>query len=79
MLDALQIADDPGDIRTRSLYEFFLDKGMTERAIQLRRGIIRRTEDKKIDRKSFNFPAKLKVFDAIDEKHSKKPGLGLYP
>ena len=77
MLDALQIADDPGDARTRSLYGFFLDKGMIERAIELRRGIIRRTEDKAIDKKSFNFPSLLKAFDEMDEKHSLKPGLGL--
>ena len=77
MLDALQIADDPGDARTRSLYGFFLDKEMIERAIELRRGIIRRTEDKAIDKKSFNFPSLLKAFDEMDEKHSLKPGLGL--
>lgn len=77
MLDALQIADDPGEDRTRSLYEFFLDKGMIERAKELRRGIIRRTEDKAIDKKSFGFPEKLKIFDKMDEKHSLKPGLGL--
>jgi hypothetical protein len=77
MLDALQIADDPGDARTRSLDAFFLDKGLTERAIELRRGIIRRTEDKAIDRKSFNFPALLKAFDEMDKQHSLEPGLGL--
>jgi hypothetical protein len=77
ILDALQIADDPGDSRTRSLYGIFLDKGMMERAIALRRGIVRRTEDKAIDKKSFNFPALLKVFDEMDEKHSLKPGLGV--
>jgi hypothetical protein len=77
MLDALQIADDPSDARTRSLYEFFLDKGMIDRAIVLRRGIIRRTEDKAIDKNSFNFPALLKAFDEMDEKHSLKPGLGI--
>jgi hypothetical protein len=77
MLDALQIADDPGDARTRSLYAFFLDKGLTERAIELRRGIIRRTEDKAIDKKSFNFPALLKAFDEMDKQHSLEPGLGL--
>jgi hypothetical protein len=77
MLDALQIADDPGDARTRSLYGFFLDKGMINRAKELRRGIIRRTEDKAIDKKSFGFPEKLKAFDEMDEKHSLKPGLGL--
>jgi hypothetical protein len=77
ILDALQIADDPGDPRTLSLYEFFLDKGMIERAIALRRGIIRRTEDKAIDRKSHNFPTLLKAFDEIDKKHSLKPGLGV--
>ena len=77
MLDALQIADDPSDARTRSLYAFFLDKGLTERAIELRRGIIRRTEDKNINRESFGFPEKLKAFDEMDKKHSLKPGLGL--
>jgi hypothetical protein len=77
MLDALQIADDPSDARTRSLYEFFLDKGLTERAIELRRGIIRRTEDKNINRESFGFPDKLKAFDEMDKQHSLKPGLGL--
>lgn len=77
LLDALQIADDPGDARTRSLYKFFLDKGMIERAVKLRRGIIRRMEDKAIDKKSFNFPSLLKAFDEMDEKHSLKPGLGL--
>ncbi len=77
LLDALQIADDPGDARTRSLYEFFLDKGMIERAVKLRRGIIRRTEDKAIDKKSFNFPEHLKRFDEMDKKHSLEPGLGL--
>ena len=76
MLDALQIADDPDDARTRSLYGFFLDKGLIERAIELRRGITRRTEDKAIDKASFNFPSLLKAFDEIDEKHSLKPGLG---
>jgi hypothetical protein len=76
MLDALQIADDPGDARTRSLYGFFLDKGLIERAIELRRGITRRTEDKAIDKASFNFPSLLKAFDEIDEKHPLKPGLG---
>jgi hypothetical protein len=76
MLDALQIADNPGDARTRSLYAFFLDKGLTERAIELRRGIVRRTEDKAIDKNSFNFPALLKAFDEIDKQHSLKPGLG---
>jgi hypothetical protein len=77
MLDALQIADDPGEARTRLLYEFFLDKGLMERAKELRRGIIRRTEDKAIDKKSFGFPEKLKLFDEIDRKHGLKPGLGL--
>ena len=77
MLDALQIADDPSDARTRSLYAFFLDKGLTERAIELRRGIIRRTEDKNINRESFGFPDKLKAFDEMDKQHSLKPGLGL--
>ena len=77
LLDALQIADDPSDERTRSLYKFLLDKGLIERAKELRRGIIRRTEDPAIDKKSFNFPEKLKAFDEIDEKHSLKPGLGL--
>jgi hypothetical protein len=70
----LQIADDPGDAKTRSLYEFFLDKGLLERAILVRRGITRRTEDKAIDKNSFGFPALLKMFDDIDEKHSLKPG-----
>jgi len=74
LLDALQIADDPGDAKTRSLYEFFLDKGLLERAILVRRGITRRTEDKAIDKNSFGFPALLKMFDDIDEKHSLKPG-----
>jgi len=74
ILDALQIADDPGDSRTRSLYGFFLDNGMIERATALRRGIIRRTEDKAIDKNSFNFPALIKAFDDLDEKHSLKPG-----
>ena len=32
LLDALQIADDPDDERTRSLYKFLLDKGLIERA-----------------------------------------------
>ena len=77
MLDALQIADDPGDARTRSLYAFFLDKDLTERAKELRRGIIRRTEDKNINRESFGFPEKLKAFDEIDKAHSLKPSLGL--
>lgn len=77
MLDALQIADDPGDARTRSLYAFFLDKGLTERAIELRRGIIRRTEDKNINRESFGFPDKIKAFDEMDKQHSLKPGLDL--
>jgi hypothetical protein len=77
ILDALQIADDPGDGRTRSLYGFFLDKGMIDHAIELRRRIIRRTEDKAIAKETFNFPALLKGFDEIDEKHSLKPGLGL--
>ncbi len=77
LLDALQIADDPSDERTRSLYRVLLDKGLIERAKELRRGIIRRTQDRAIDKKSFNFPEKLKAFDEIDEKHSLKPGLGL--
>ncbi|HEX5222312.1 MAG TPA: hypothetical protein VFZ59_22355 [Verrucomicrobiae bacterium] len=77
MLDALQIADDPGDARTRALYECLLDKGLIERAKELRRGIVRRTEDKAIDKKSFGFPEKLKLFDEIDQKHGLKPGLGL--
>jgi hypothetical protein len=77
LLDALQIADDPSDERTRSFYTFLLDKGMIERAKELRRGFIRRTQDSAIDKKSFNFPDKLRVFDEIDEKHSLKPGLGL--
>ena len=77
MLEALQIADDPGDARTRSLYEFFLDKGIIERAKELRRGIIRRMEDKNINRESFGFPEKLKAFDEMDKQHSLKPGLGL--
>jgi hypothetical protein len=77
LLDALQIADDPGDDRTRSLYKFLLDKGMIERAKELRRGIVRRTQDPAIDKKSFNFPEELKAFDKIDENHSLKPGLGL--
>lgn len=77
LLDALQIADDPGDERTRSLYKFLLDKGLIERAKEVRRGITRRTQDPAIDKKSFNFPEKLKVFDEIDENHSLKPGLGL--
>jgi len=77
ILDALQIADDPGEARTRSLYEFFLANELIERAKELRRGIIRRTEDKAIDKKSFGFPEKLKLFDEMDEKHSLKPGLGL--
>ncbi len=77
MLDALQIADDPGDARTRALYGFFLDKGMIDRAKELRRGITRRTEDKAILKETFNFPALLKAFDEMDEKHSLKPGLGL--
>ena len=37
-----------------------------ERAKELRRGIIRRTEDKAIDKKSFGFPEKLKLFDEMD-------------
>ncbi len=77
LLDALQIADDPGDERTRLLYKFLLDKGLIERAKELRRGIIRRTQDAAIDKKSFNFPDKLKAFDEIDENHSLGPGLGL--
>lgn len=77
LLDALQIADDPDDERTRSLYKFLLDKGLIERAKELRRGIIRRTQDRAIDKKSFNFPEKLKVFDEIDQHHALKPGLGL--
>jgi hypothetical protein len=77
MLDALAIADDPGDARTRSLYAFFLDKGLTGRAIELRRGIIRRTEDKNINKESFGFPDKLKAFDEMDKQHFLKPGLDL--
>jgi len=77
ILDALQIADDPSDAKTRLLYEFFLDKGLIERAKVLRRGITRRTEDKNINRESFGFPDKLKVFDEMDKQHSLKPGLGL--
>ena len=77
MLDALQIADDPSDDRTRLLYEFFLDKGLIKRAKELRRGIIRRTEDKAIIKASFGFPEKIKVFDEMDKKHLLKPGLGL--
>jgi len=77
LLDALQIADDPDDQRTLSLYQFLLDKGLIERAKELRRGIIRRTQDPAIDKASHHFPEKLKAFDAIDESHSLKPGLGL--
>jgi hypothetical protein len=77
VLDSLQIADDPGEARTRSLYGFLLDKGLIERAKELRRGIIRRTEDKAINKESFGFPEKLKLFDEMDEKYGLKPGLGL--
>jgi len=71
------IADDPGDARTLSLYGFFLDNRMIGRAKELRRGIIRRTEDKAINKESFGFPEKINLFDEMDEKHSLKPGLGL--